>query len=569
MSDGYDSPDWSLLPHNPRAFFGLGGEFDSKDLKRSYNRLLRQFKPEKFPAEFQRIRAAYEHLDNELRYGRELPSPGMGQIRYEWRTDDDGSAREAPRPPPLGQFHGAPASQDEIIVQSPAKPAQRTVPIHERIQREPLSEVYRELVAKDDKSAYEFFALAVMSDVLERKDGLQLVRWLLAGLKAHPSDLGLLSLLYEYYRSPVPGAAVANLLIATSKAVPNERFFSLTEPLWKQLLRERPFHEFRSILENCESNLRDLSIDGRIVFLMAILKPAMWRADPQWVGEMMDFIESNFERIPGRWQFEVDILELLRKYALARRRFLNGHPLREQIDRAICDYFTADQTVADQSVLACEIQIAHDPAGLLSAFAMDSGEDYENLYILWISIVADVYDRNIDRPPDEPTGTLWSSRVQALLNRIENVTRASRFAQAARFDIATKRLGIGCLYFFAVSFVCIVLTMFTLKLSTEVAGLVIVGTIIAGALVCGRIHMRYFRPKLTRFWAKKEAQFYQRLWRPEFAEFLQRSQLDYFELKRLLFQCNIAGLSTANRAIGFYQRDYALPIFTGAQRCLA
>jgi hypothetical protein len=49
---------------------------------------------------------------------------------------------------------------------------------------------------------------------------------------------------------------------------------------------------------------------------------------------------------------------------------------------------------------------------------------------------------------------------------------------------------------------------------------------------------------------------------------LQRSQLDYFELKRLLFQCNIAGLSTANRAIGFYQRDFALPIFSGAQRCV-
>ena len=35
-------PDWQLLPHDPQGFFGLADGFDRKDLKRSYNRLLRR-----------------------------------------------------------------------------------------------------------------------------------------------------------------------------------------------------------------------------------------------------------------------------------------------------------------------------------------------------------------------------------------------------------------------------------------------------------------------------------------------------------------------------------------------
>ncbi len=62
--------DWQQLPHNPRGFFGLGGQFDRRDLKRAYGKLIRKFKPETHPDEFQRIRAAYEEVESFLRYGQ-------------------------------------------------------------------------------------------------------------------------------------------------------------------------------------------------------------------------------------------------------------------------------------------------------------------------------------------------------------------------------------------------------------------------------------------------------------------------------------------------------------------
>ena len=76
MTDGFEV-DFGLLPRWPMAFFGLEAGFDKKALKRSYNRLIRRFKPEHRPTEFQLIRAGYESLDEALRSGcvRESTAP--------------------------------------------------------------------------------------------------------------------------------------------------------------------------------------------------------------------------------------------------------------------------------------------------------------------------------------------------------------------------------------------------------------------------------------------------------------------------------------------------------------
>jgi len=80
MSDAGD-PQWDLLPDHPEQFFSLSGEYDVRDLKRSYNRLIKRFKPEKFPEEFQRIRAAYERLNDALRRNTaicfSIPTPAV------------------------------------------------------------------------------------------------------------------------------------------------------------------------------------------------------------------------------------------------------------------------------------------------------------------------------------------------------------------------------------------------------------------------------------------------------------------------------------------------------------
>jgi hypothetical protein len=557
MSDRHASPDWTLLPHRPEEFFNLDENFDRKDLKRSYNLLLRQFKPEKFPAEFQRIRAAFEYLDNQLRYGRTLAAD-QGMVSYKWHTDIGG--RNGQESAELAA--NAADSKREAATEQPA----RALPLHKRIQKEPLVEVYRQLAAKSDRSPYDYYALAIMSDVVDRKDELQFARWILVGLQKHPGDPGLASLLYEYYRGPVPKTNLTSLLMATSKIVANDRFFSLTESLWKRLLREVPFGTFKDTLDACKNNLRDLGIDARLVFFVEILKPAMWKADLAWIEAAMSFIEENFERIPYHLQYEVDVLSILRKYAQQRPQFLQGHPLRQQIDRAICDYYSQEQSAGDRSVLDCEVRVAQDPAGILSALPFENGEDHENLYLIWLTITQDVWERHFDPDVEKEDVSMWQSRADAVLRRIQDVTRTSTIGQAWTLVGFGYLGGIVAFYLVIIIAVCFLATLLTVSAGTVVAMTLNVGTVCAGVALAFWLHRRFLTPMFLSYNHKKQLQCYSKLWRSEFAEFMHRSQLDFFEFRDLLCQCDISQLPTANGAIAFYQQDYALTMFSGAQK---
>lgn len=59
-------PDWKLCEAAPFSFFGLSASAGRADLRRRYAALIRQFRPESHPAEFQKIRQAYELADRAL-----------------------------------------------------------------------------------------------------------------------------------------------------------------------------------------------------------------------------------------------------------------------------------------------------------------------------------------------------------------------------------------------------------------------------------------------------------------------------------------------------------------------
>jgi hypothetical protein len=52
--------DPSQWPADPHALLGVPRDVGPRELKRAYTRLIRTYKPERFPEEFRRIRAAYE-----------------------------------------------------------------------------------------------------------------------------------------------------------------------------------------------------------------------------------------------------------------------------------------------------------------------------------------------------------------------------------------------------------------------------------------------------------------------------------------------------------------------------
>ena len=420
MTDSPGEPDWSLLPHDPVRFFGLAEGFDRRELKRSYNQLIRRFKPEKHPQEFQRIRAAYEQLDSGIRYGLGVQFSADSPGEYRWSDDvqNRSSGRDAASATP-----------------STADPAPAARPLHERLASESVTGIYRELVAKTAKTPFDYYSLAVMSDVVDRTDRFQFARWLLEGIATHGNEIGLLRLLHSYVRGPIEETEREKLLIACSKAVHETVFFALTEPLWRGLLGCGSFARFESTLRQCEANLKGLSIDGRLAFYLQMLKPAIWVADEAWVAESMNFIERNFERIPPFLEYDLEMVARLSEYRKHRAVFAEGHPLLQKLDRGLRDYFSEEQQVGDRSIVECQVQILTNKEALGAAFDQAGNPAYGAFLAIWAWISHDVAERNTDPAEQSIDEELWYGRTQTLLTQLAQQTRSSKFGM--RWGVAT------------------------------------------------------------------------------------------------------------------------------------
>ena len=200
-------------------------------MKRSFNRLLRQFKPERAPEEFQHIRAAYEQLDNSLRYGEQTFAKRPVEDMFDWTAP----VQESEQAPPNQKSQRATehdskgdqrcGTQDRQTDRSPQEL------IVERLQTATPDRIYVELSKIEDKTPFDFYALPVLIDALENTYPLQFVKWILAGLKKFPNEVGLQSLLYTTLRGTFSRKAIPRIWIAVAKSVRSDRFYSLTEPL--------------------------------------------------------------------------------------------------------------------------------------------------------------------------------------------------------------------------------------------------------------------------------------------------------------------------------------------------
>lgn len=547
MSDEKQPPDWSLLPGHPERFFDLPSEFDRKELKRSYNRLIRRFKPERFPEEFQKIRAAYEQLDNQLRYGHNVVQAAQERMRYRWKTDEAAAA--------AGDEATTEPKQDQGV-------SSRQPSLREQVLQEPLEQVYRGLSKKSEKLPYDFYALAVISDIVHRQDGLQFLRWILQGATQFPHDQGLLSLLYEYLRGPVPEPAIQKILLSVSKAVPNDRFYALTEQLWQRLLECAPFEDFRRTLDACTSNLKGVEIDGRLVFTISLMKSAIWHADEIWIEQTTVFIEENFERIPGHLEFDVDLIDFIKRYRSQNANQECNYKLRRRIEQAMRDYFTKDQAAGDQSVIECQIEIARNPGQLLHAFPFDVDEEFSDLYALWNYVSSDVAERHVEIA--EPANIdAWNTRGRALYERIERKINASLIGK--RWSLLFSLYGIAIAVYYVISIFLVVgfSLMFFIDVRSEgLAILATVGGVVGGFFLCYWLQSRFMSPRWQRYAQNQATKGYSEYGRLELAEFLQRSRFSYQELRTLLHSCDISNLKLAQGIFDRYQFDYALALYS-------
>jgi hypothetical protein len=555
-----DSPAWDRLPHDPLGFFGLTGGFDRRDLKRRYNQLIRQFKPEKFPEQFQRIRAAYEQLDLQIRYGTRAAAASRYGEQYQWPTDAQAKTDGRPN-------DGRKSTQSRVsLIPSESTASRHAAPLHERIHREPLASIYRDLGDRPHKSPFDYYALAVLADVIDCRDGLRFVEWILQGLAVHRGDPGLLRLLQELVHAPASPKQAQAILISCSTVLPEELFFPLTEPLWQSLLRHQDASRFQSTLQQCEASLSGISIDSRLAFYIQMLKSALWHADEEWSDRAIAFIDENFDRIPPSFDYDIEILSALRAYVRARPAFIAANPMRRKLDDALRTYFSEDQSTGDRAILECQVLLTQDTMSLRAAFLPLEDPAYGPFYHLWSWVSYDVAERNVEAPAVLDV-ELWQSRTKMLLDQLVRQTENSRLGVAwyGTSFIFYCALILTCLFtaIIGASFVGIALS----RVRNELIG-VLLPLATAPAIIALFVWL-YYRVLKTRIRNRYLHYFagrcYREQWQPEILSFLARSQVPYHTFAQMLAASMTADASTSTWIHYHVTKDYALAMFSVAQ----
>lgn len=389
-------PQWDLLPRDPEGFFGLSEGYDLRELKRSYNQFIRRFKPEKFPEEFQRIRAAYEALNAAVRFN--LPtSSGL------------------PAPAPLTWDESAPTYPGHRAKAEPSGPGrirQAASPGAQPTYAKPPAELFSELRDKSGRTPDDYVALAFLADVVAMgtAPGTQpFIEWLLAGQTQYPRDMGLTALIREYLAQPLPIEELGILLRRIVRTIAPEYFQYATEGAWDRLLREGSFEQFGDCVRDCGAQLGKAMGHWQLVFYVHVLIPAAWKADDEFMNELWTAVEDHYHTVQTWVEDEYETVSMLLDYRAQREAFVARGPACGRIDQAIRDWCLLPETQSDARVLDCLYFLSQRGQRLLEEFP-DPQERMREVLLLWERIATDVLKRQEEPPPLEPEAVARHSR---------------------------------------------------------------------------------------------------------------------------------------------------------------
>jgi hypothetical protein len=461
MSDS--EPAWHLLPGRSLEFFDLKDEFTLQQLRSAYNRLIKRYKPETYPAEFQRIRGAYELLSQQLRYGDpSRQSSPFESVEFAWETATQ-KPTEPPGDRPSQQTRiEEPADRESASEHEPDAPQfEPRISEHRPVNHDfesrfaepqingpqpdtiiPLSVQnaearYRDFSDREEKTPFDYYYLAILSEVVDPQPRC-FIEWVLTGIGESNNDPGLTRLAKEFFAEVASVEDALAYARLTSEYVRNDTYYSLTEKLWERVLREAPFSVFERELESCEGSLLDHLSHHQRVFYLKLLRIAIWRADNDWPEKKLIDIGSIEQRM-GAWaDQELHFLDQVLFYKAHRNTFVSAGPMASQIDQAIVHYCINDELAADQVFIECQQILANAPDDLMADFPIAKSR-FVAVRTVWDLIAREMTQRYGELPEDFNPETL-RRKVRALAYELEVESAAKSYSRL--FDA-----GIGAIMF--------------------------------------------------------------------------------------------------------------------------
>ena len=442
--DEQEPVDWNLLQHNPQAFFGLPASFDRKDLKRAYNVWLKRFKPEQYPTEFQRIRAAYELLESQLRFQTNQEVPLEDGIRPTLSSTDTVSL-----PDNSGQ---------SLEKQTPVDPVAF---VRELLARQDREGVFFELSQKEQKTSFEYYALAVLSDFTQpraEEDSSGFVDWILAGLEVHRGDPSLLQLLRAYLsEASMNQRDMKSVLERIVTIFPIDWFYYLSESLWLRFVREVDWSTFVETLQQCEHMIRDPRQYGRLAFKTRLVRAALFKAPDDWCKETLRELEENSQSMNSSLLPEFEIVAGLFTLKQRADTFVSKGPMSQRIFDAMRSYCEDSEEVWQKKIVSSQAILAANPSAVLYEFQYTDVET-RDLVLPWIIVSSEVREQLgfVDASSESPQA--YGNATISLLQEIDRSFPYSKITSNQRRK-SLKTIGTAALSFLGVMLPGTILTM--------------------------------------------------------------------------------------------------------------
>lgn len=390
MSNSLEPP-WQHLPHSPRAFFGLPAGATRDQLKQAYSVLIRRFKPDKFPEEFKRIRAAFEELDAALRSAEnqtKAPSLEIPSVVIVSSQEDKAHSQLSPR-----------------------------AAAYQRIQENDPETWYRELTSRPQKTQYDYYVLATLSEVVE-SGSKGFADWIAEGLTQHSHSQDLSDLLQAYFKiAQLKPEEASALLLRLAQVLPGASYYAITDALWHRYSSMVPWETFQGVLESCERCLGIRIADDRKAFTVVLMRRVMWRAPLEWLHDKRKWVEESAEAIPSHMEFDHEIncrLLLLREQHLGQ---LQRGPYGRSIFDAIVS-FCEDGMEASPKVCACQVQIANHPREFLEEFEYCPDDQNQWSFAwLWISWAVSTRLTTQEQPVDQNQQLQFIASIKDRMDR--------------------------------------------------------------------------------------------------------------------------------------------------------
>ena len=371
--------DLNRLPSDPVGFFELDNGYDRRDLKRSYGKAIRRYKPETHPQDFRLIRDAYERLEKSLRYGKQ-------QQRSEKAADAwavEGSSSQSPTHHLPGDGDGGNQSAGDrsplvptTLLSTPVA-STATAPemtLHQLATVDPTAALKR-LRAKKRRSPQDYYLAAVLCDAIAGRPTSQYLAQLIEGLIAYPTDPGLTVLATEFLRAEVPDAKAAKIVRFVATKIRSPLFYMLTEPLWMRMVRTQPFEAVERLLRSCESEFPQTEPETRTTFYLRLLRSAIWTAPTPWTERVLSEIESQSAGLDAFSQADLEFLSEILGVLQSQTIASSDDPVRQKLLSAIRLACQAEEGTSTGEILLLLSEIAKDSSGVQRAFPPNTSEE--------------------------------------------------------------------------------------------------------------------------------------------------------------------------------------------------